>query len=199
MRIQSILGQQIIDISTFFTNEGQLDQAMIFIELSSGLITETPWNGEQPLAVNKKNKHANSIFKDLSDLPVFHVNPGAQRIDDIAKRYQQKINSLPYKMAKFLFGYQPRINEYLSHKVTYVDNKWKYVKGRTIVDVLWYPACPDQRGFLLLDNGFLISETNTAFAGTGMAGMHYYESLDTLELLKGTQYERLTNHQNQSA
>lgn len=199
MHLHTIIGKKINDISTRFTKEGNLDQAQIFIELEGGLIIDTPWSGEQPLSLMEKNKLAKSIFKDLTDIPVFHVNPGGKSIDDIASRYQQKINSLPYKIAKFFFGYQPRMKEYLSHKVTYVENKWKYVKSRTIVDVIWYPACPDQRGFLLLDNGYLISETNTAFSGTGMAGMHYYESLDTLEWLKGTQYERLTNLQNQFA
>ncbi|MFM7709350.1 MAG: hypothetical protein ACKO5C_00400 [Ferruginibacter sp.] len=199
MQINKILGKQVIDISTHLITQGNLDQADIFIELHGGILLDTPWNGQHPIQPKEKNKQAKSIFKDLTDIPVFHLNPGGKSIDDIAIRYQQKINSLPYKIANLLFGYQPRMNEYLSHKVTYVENKWKYVKGRTIVDFLWYPACLDQRGFLLLDNGYLISETNTAFAGTGMAGMHYYESLNTLELLKGTQYERLTNFQNLSA
>jgi hypothetical protein len=191
MQIHNIIGRPIIDIHTFFTKEGNLDQAEIFIELESGIIIDTPWIGEQILQLKTKNKQAKSIFKDLRDIPVFHLNSGGKPIADIANRYQQKTNSLPYKILKSLFGYEPRIKEYLSHKVEYVENKWKYVKGKTIVDFIWYPESSEQRGFLLLDNGYLISETNTAFSGTGMAGMHYYESLEILELLKGKNYRRV--------
>ena len=68
-----------------------------------------------------------------------------------------------------LFGQNIAIKDYQPYKVDYRENKLKHIKDRKIIDFLWYDD-ESEKGFILLDNGYLITETNFAPHGTGLAG-----------------------------
>jgi hypothetical protein len=46
---------------------------------------------------------------------------------------------------------------------------------------------------LLLDNGYLISETTVAPNGTGLASLNYFENLENLAERRGDEYLKLTD------
>jgi hypothetical protein len=92
-----------------------------------------------------------------------------------------------------LFGYEPPIKEYVPHKVEYYENKLKHILNRSIVDYLW--ECEEvKKGFFELDNGYLISEQYMAPSGTGQAGLHYYDSLNTLKDRRGNNLNRYSTY-----
>ena len=51
----------------------------------------------------------------------------------------------------------------------------------------------DSVGFIELENGFIITETIMSPHGTGMAGLNYFESLESFEESCGTDYKRIRN------
>ena len=48
-------------------------------------------------------------------------------------------------------------------------------------------------GFIELENGYILTETIMSPHGTGMAGLNYYESLESFEESCGTDYKRIKN------
>ena len=52
-------------------------------------------------------------------------------------------------------------------------------------------------GFIELENGYIITETIMSPHGTGMAGLNYYESLESFEESCGTDYKRIKNKSHQ--
>jgi hypothetical protein len=68
--------------------------------------------------------------------------------------------------------------------VEYRVNSLKHVINRTIVDY-WWESDRTEKGFFELDNGYFISEQYMAPSGTGLAGLHLYDSLDSLKKMKG--------------
>ncbi|MEY5050014.1 MAG: hypothetical protein RLZZ175_3373 [Bacteroidota bacterium] len=65
------------------------------------------------------------------------------------------------------------------------------MKNRKIVNLLCY-SDEAEKGFLLLDNGYIFTETIVAPHGTGKAGINIFESINELTSLKGNDFTKLT-------
>jgi hypothetical protein len=84
------------------------------------------------------------------------------------------------------------LSDYQAYEVEYRENKLKNLKDRKIIDFLWY-ADDSEKGLILLDNGYIITETTIAPHGTGLAGLNFYENINDLILSKGNDYSKLTD------
>lgn len=51
------------------------------------------------------------------------------------------------------------------------------IRNRKIVDYIWFPEIPHEKGWFVLDSGYLITETMVAPHGTGTVGLNYCESM----------------------
>jgi hypothetical protein len=69
--------------------------------------------------------------------------------------------------------------------------KPELIKNTKIVDFIWYDESID-KGFLLLSNGCLISETTMSPSGTGMAGINFYDSIEKLIKAHGKDYKKIS-------
>ena len=68
----------------------------------------------------------------------------------------------------------------------------KYIQNRLIVDFLWY-ADEIEKGFIELDNGYIITETTISNNGTGLVGLNFYQTLDNLTKRNGNNILKLTD------
>lgn len=73
-----------------------------------------------------------------------------------------------------------------------MENKLKYIQNKKIKDFLWYED-DSEKGFIELENGYIITETTMSPSGTGLAGLNYFVSIDDLEKRKGNDYKRITH------
>jgi len=142
--------------------------------------------------VRELDPAAKTIFGDLSDIPEYYVNKEGKSISEISEAYQKRKRNIFNRVKKILFGYEVPIKEYQPYKVEYHENKLKYLHNRIIVDYLWENEGFD-KGFLALDNGYFISEQTMAPSGTGLAGLHYYDSLESLKKRKGENLSRFSD------
>jgi len=193
MRIEEIIGKTITNIYTLVTREGGgLDTGECFIELDNKYLIDIPYSFSDKIWLKELNKEAVSLFKDLSDYPVYYVNKGNKTIAEIVKNYQQKRSKIFYRLGEFLFGKGNLIKEYQPYKVDYRENPLKHIKERKIVDFIWFTDDYD-KGLFLLDNGYLISETIVAPYGTGLAGLNYFNSIKNLIERRGDKYLKLSD------
>ena len=140
------------------------------------------------------DKDAVSLFADLSNYTVYHVNKDKKTIGEIAENYHRQKRTIFNRLRKVLFGLEIAIKVYQPYKVDYRENKLKHIKDRKIVDFLWYKD-DSEKGFILLDNGFLITEKTVSNHGTGLAGLNLYESINDLTSAKGKEYSRFSEKQ----
>ncbi len=193
MQPEELPGKTITNIYSIVNMEvGGLDTAECFIELDGKLFIDIPYDAEQEVFVKELNNKAISLFSDLSDIPVYHVNKEHKTIGEIAGDYQKQKASVFNRLRNYLFGSNPDIKAYKPYKTEYRENKLKYIKDRKIADFIYYNEM-GEKGYLLLDNGYLITETNTAPHGTGLAGLNYFESLSELIRLKGNGFIKLSD------
>ncbi|HEV7231371.1 MAG TPA: hypothetical protein VGO45_08595 [Bacteroidia bacterium] len=193
MQLKELIGKQITNIySLVEMDTGGLDTGECFLELDNNLIIDIPYDSNQDVWIKELNPGASSLFADLSDQPVYHVNKEKKTIGEIAANYQKQKNTFFNKLRKLVFGEGLGIKEYQPYKVEYIENKLKGIKGRVITDFIWYTEM-GEKGYFLLDNGFLITDKSTAPNGTGLAGLNYYESLSQLIRMKGDDFKRLTD------
>jgi hypothetical protein len=192
MLIEELFGKTITNIYANFGIEQEwLDTADCFIELDANLVIAFPYGFSEEVWVRDLDPKANTLFKDLSDYPVYHVNKEGKSIGEIAEIYQKQKLNIFNRIKKTLFGQEVVIKEYKPYKVEYNENKVKYIQNSKISDFLWYED-ESEKGFFLLDNGYIITETTMSPSGTGLAGLNYYESLADLVESKGQDYLRLT-------
>jgi len=64
------------------------------------------------------------------------------------------------------------------------------IRGLKISNFLWYDD-ESEKGFFLLENGSLITETTMSPKGTGLAGINYYKSLQEILDFKGNDIKKL--------
>ncbi len=193
MHLEELIGREITNIySLVITETGGLDTGECFIELDGKLIIDIPYDSSQEVFIKERDKKAISLFADLSDQPVHHVNKDKKTIGEIADKYQKQKNTFFNKLRRFLFGFELEVKEYRPYKVEYTENRLKHIRGSKITDFIWYDemGC---RGYFLLDNGWLITVTSTAQNGTGLAGLNYFESLSQLNLLRGNDFAKLSD------
>ena len=192
MLVSELIGKKITNIYLVYEPEvGGLDKAECFVELDNNAIIDIPFGFSDEIWIKELSKHAVSVFADLSDYPVYHVNKAGKSIGEIAANYQKRKSNFFNKALKFLFNHDIKIKEYQPYKIEHKENKLKYIKDKTIIDFIWYPD-DSEKGFLFLDNGYIITETTVSNHGTGLAGLNFFESLDELKSSKGNNYKKLT-------
>lgn len=193
---EDILGRRITNIYCKYGKEqGWLDTAECFIELDKQLVTYIPWtlSESRKLELLEVAQGAKSLFSDLSDIPVYYVNKEEKSIGEVRENHEKRKNQFFHKLLNKLLGFEPLIREYRPYKTTYLENKLKYIKDKKIVDFIWFEE-EDFKGFFLLENGYLITDTTMAPHGTGMAGLNCFENIEKLMERRGTNYEKLTDH-----
>ncbi len=189
MLIQELIGKTITNIysKVEYENYG-LDKGECFIELDNEIIIDIPYGESEDVWLKDLDNNAESLFKDLSDYPIYHVNKAQKSIGEIAKNNQKRKTSIWGRLKQF-FGQDIEIKENKQYKVEYRENKLKYLQNRIIVDFLWTDNF--EKGLLELDNGYFITETTVANNGTGLAGLNYFENIEILRMRKGHELFRL--------
>jgi hypothetical protein len=192
MQIEELLGKTITNIYSIVEYENYgLDKGECFIELDNKTIIDIPFGESEDVWIKDLALKAKSIFTDLSDYPVYHVNKDRKSVKEIADNYQKQKHSLLGRLKSF-FGQEIVIKEYQPHKVEYQENKLKHIQNKIIVDILWY-ADEIEKAFIELDNGYIITETTIANNGTGLVGLNYYESIENLTERNKNKIIRLTD------
>jgi hypothetical protein len=193
MRTEELINKTLTNIYSLVKMEvGGLDTGECFIELDNEIIIDIPFGFSDDIWIKDLDEDALRLFADLSDYPVYHVNKDNKTVGEIADNYQRQRRTIFNRLRKVLFGHDIAIKDYQPFKVDYRENKLKHIKDRKIIDFLWYDD-DSEKGFILLDNGYLITETNFAPHGTGLAGLNLYENLNDLTNAKGNEYFKLTD------
>lgn len=193
MKLEEIIGKTVTNIYSLVTMEvGGLDSGECFIELDNKYIIDIPFNNSNEIWLKDLNKNAVSLFADLSDYPVYYVNNENKTIGEIAHKYQRKGQHIFNKLRKLFFGQENVIKEYQPYKIEYRENKLKHIKNQKVINFIWYND-DSEKGLILLENGYLITETNFAPHGTGLAGLNYFENLENLIACRGNDYLKLTD------
>ncbi|MGG9962312.1 hypothetical protein [Ferruginibacter sp. SUN106] len=188
--IDEIIGKTITDIRCKYGEEdGWLDTAECFIQLDNKFYIDIPYGQVKDVLVVEPGPEAETVFGNLSDIPYYHVNKEGKSIAEVAEAHKKRKQNIFNRIRKLLFGYEPPIEKYTAYKVEYHENKLKYIINRTITDYLWEND-RIEKGFFELDNGYFISDQYMAPQGTGLAGLHYYNSLDSLKESKGDNLKR---------
>jgi hypothetical protein len=191
--INDIIGKTITDILCKYGKEDEwLDTAECFIELDHKIYIDIPYGQATANLTVELDPKAKSIFGNLSDIPHYHVNKEGKYISEVLETHNKRKRNLYNRLRKILFGPDPSVKEYKPYKVEYHENKLKYIINRTIVDYLWENETTE-KGFFELDNGYLISDQFMAPHGTGLAGLHYYDSLNSLKERKGAILKRYSD------
>lgn len=192
MRLEELLGKTVSNLYTLVKTEvGGLDSATCFVELNDNTVIEIPYGISSTLDVVDLDKNAVSLFRDLSAVPIYHVNKAKLSIGEIVAQNDQKNLSLIQRIKKKIFGYNTLKSIYKPYKIVYQKNKLKQLKGKKIKDLIWYPD-DSEKGIILLENGCLFSETLVAPHGTGLAGINFYEHINELIQRKGGNFKRLS-------
>lgn len=193
MLVKELIGKIITNIYiTSGIQDGWLDTAECFIELDNSLIIDIPYGFSDEVWIKELDPKSESIFKDLADYPVYNVNKQGKSIGQIADAYQKRKRNIFNRIISVLRGKELIPKEYLPYKKEYQENKLKYIQHRKIIDFLWYDD-ESEKGFIELDNGYIVSETTMSPRGTGQAGLNYYASLLLLIETKGDEIKRLTD------
>lgn len=194
MNPQELIGQQITDILVSSKMKfGWLDEAEVFIRLASGKIIGIPYDLDADEVEMTIKKEVESLFKDLSDEPIYHVNPEGKTIAEVVAAREQRASTF-WGRVKATLGLGEGIpREYKPYKVEYQENKCKYLKGQRITDLLQFdPGEP--KVVVELENGYLFTEVTMAPHGTGGAGLHLFSNIEELESRYGADYKRLSNY-----
>ena len=188
--IKDIFGKPITDIRCKFgMQDGWLETVECFFELENNFYIQIPYGYPHGIWIVEPDTEAESIFNDLSDIPIYHINKEEKSISEVIKLHNKRKQNIFNRLRKALFNYEPPIKEYKPYKVEYHENKLKYLINRTIVDYLWEND-NTEKGIFELDNGYFITERYMAPHGTGAAGLHYYDSLNSLKEEKGENLKR---------
>ena len=193
MQINDIIGKTVTNIYSLGTMEvGGLDSCECFIELDNEFIIDIPFGFSDNIWQKELNRNAVSLFADLSDYLVYHINKDEKTIEELADKYRRKRQNIFNRLRKVILGQDIVIEGYKPHKVEYKENELKHIKDRKIVDFIWYED-ESEKGFFLLENGYLITETMTAPHGTGLAGLNLYKNINDLTHTKGNDYFKLSD------
>jgi hypothetical protein len=190
MELKEIINSKIVDIWVWYKSEPYgLDEAEVFLQIDNDLLLDIPYSFTEEIWVKQIDKKVESLFKDLSDTPICHVNKEGKSIMEVIELEKRRSNTWMGKL-KNIFSIKTIPKEYLPYKVEFIENRLKNIKNRIIIDFLYFEDSLD-KGFLLLDNGYIITETTMANHGTGLAGLNIYDSLEKFEERFGKDYKRL--------
>ena len=132
------------------------------------------------------------MFSDLSDIPEYYINSEGKSIQEVLDAKKKRESSFFGRIKKVVGLNEGIPKEYRVYKTEYRENKLKHIKNQKIVDFLMFEDY-DSVGFIELENGFIVTETIMSPHGTGMAGLNYFESLESFEESCGTDYKRIKN------
>lgn len=191
MVISELFGKTITNIYTVYGTEQEwLCTAECFFELDNALIVDLPNGFDDEVWIKELDPNAMTVFKDMEDYPVYHVNKEGKSIGEIAAAKKKRQQSILGRIKKILFGREEAVpREYTPYRVEYLENKLKYVQNRKITGFIFNDD-ETEKGFFLLDNGYVITAITMAPKGIG-AGLEYYESVAAFESAKGTGLKRL--------
>ena len=195
MKIEDIIGKIVTDIYPENSIVDDLDFCECTIELDKNIFIGIPTAGSEEILLKEPKQDAVSLFADLSDIPGYHITYGE---DD---SNQRKKRSIFYNLYQFLFGHGIAHQDGIILTKHYTENRLKHVKDRRIVDYLWYAEDIAEYenfgvrspGYILFDNGYLMTEVFFAPHGTGCAGLHVYESINDVINFRGNDYFKLTD------
>ena len=192
MLVKELIGRVVTNIyATCGVTQGWLDTAECFVELDNILIIDIPYGFSENVWIKELDPKATSTFGNLDDIPTYLVNKENKTIGEIAEAYHKRKKTIFNKIKEMFLGKEVIPREYRPYKVEYRENPLKHIRHRKIADFLWYDE-EDIKGFLVLDNGYVISETTMSPRGTGQAGLNLYESVEDLSDVKGTDYKLLS-------
>ena len=179
IQIDDIIGRTVTNMHSLLTMDVDgVDIYESFIELDNSFIIGFPSSFDNSVWLKELKQDATNLFADLSDFPDYYFD---------VVNFQRKRCSFFYGL-RTLFGYDIcKDPEVL--KVEWRENKLKYVKDRKIIDYIWFPE-DYENGYVMLDNGYLITEVTVAPHGTGAAGLHLLENISDL---RDTEYFRFTD------
>lgn len=80
----------------------------------------------------------------------------------------------------------------LSNSAKEIINELDKILNNKIIAFISYPIEPSDKAFIELENGIIISEQTIAPNGTGLAGLHIYNSIKDIESKFGTNFSRVT-------
>jgi hypothetical protein len=191
MKTQEIIGRIITDIFVWSKMEvGGLDEAEVSIQLDNGKLIGIPWDFESENIEKELRTDSESLFSDLSAIPVHSVNPEGKTIQEVLDAKKKRESSFLGRLKKAVGLGEGIPKEYKVYKTEYRENKLKFLKNQEIIDFLMFEDS-DSVGFIELENGYIITETIMSPHGTGMAGLNYYESLQDFEESCGNEYKRM--------
>lgn len=194
MKLEAIIGKTITNIYCISGVQDEwLDTAECYIELDRTITIRIPSGYSKEIFICEPDEKAESLFGNFEDYPHYHVNKEKKSIEEIRDRYNRRKKNIFNRIRKVLFGHEITMDEYRPYKIEYMEDKMKYIPNRKIVDILWFEG-EKEEGYLLLDNGYLVSETIMSPSGTGLAGLNYYESLEDLEKIKGDHCIKFTDN-----
>ena len=192
MKTQEIIGRIITDIFVWSKMEvGGLDEAEVSIQLDNGKLIGIPWDFKSENIEKELRTDSESLFSDLSDIPEYHINPEGKTIQEVLDAKKKRESSFLGRLKKAVGLGEGTPKEYKVYKTEYRENKLKFLKNQEIIDFLMFED--SDVGFIELENGYIITETIMSPHGTGMAGLNYYESLESFEESCGTDYKRIKN------
>jgi len=187
MQIHEIIGKTITNFYSLLKwNVDGVDIFECFIELDNSYFIGIPYPLIDEVEQKELNPDAQNLFADFSDIRIPHF-----RI-----KHRPKKSNIFHRLRNILLGHGTAVenNVTCTEEVEYVENKMKYIKDRQIVDVIWYANdCDYEVGYILLDNGYLITAVTVAPYGTGTAHLYVYESINDLTKIRGSDYFKLTS------
>ncbi len=193
MRIEELIHQKITNIYSSVKMEvGGIDSGECYLEIDNEMIIHIPFAFDDNLSLKVLDKDATSLFADFSDYPVYYLNNETKTAGEYVDNFQLRKPTFFNRLRNKLFGHEIAKKDHQSFKVDYKENRLKNIKNRKIIDFLWY-ADESEKSFILLDNGYLITEINIAPHGTGLVGLHLYENLNDMINAKGKNYFKLTD------
>lgn len=169
MKLEEILGKTITNIRCLYgLQDGWLETAACYIELDNTITIRIPIGECRDVYRCDPDKDAISLFNNLEDHPVYHINAAGNPIGKMTAE------------------------DFKPHKVENRENSMKYIPSSKIVDVIWYNDGFDENAFLVLDSGWLITETIISPSGTGHTGLNIWK-LDELVKQRGKNYSKLSD------
>ena len=188
---EELVGKRVTAIYEFVHLEsGGMDTGDVVIVLDDGRIIEFPYGGDTDFRLTSIPKRSYNLFETLEPYPVYSVNQEGKSVGEIAQEHAARRKTL-LGWIKNIVGWDLFSSLYRPYKVVYYENKRKYLREQRIVDFIFYPDDWD-RGFFLLENGYLITLIDHSMNGTGLAGLGYYENLESLVERKGPGYLKWT-------
>lgn len=204
MQQQDLIGCRITNIFQIVEYESYgLDTGECFIELDNSIIIDIPQSGWDEVIIKELDEAAFSVFTDLSDYPVYHINEEAPPSPDTeVKPRKEKLSFfedifqflLPRKRAEI----KPVVTAHQPYTIEYRENRLKYIKDSIIKDLITFGDNFD-KGFIELENGYLISETTVSNNGTGRAGLNVYNNLTEVTNWKGLEFKRISDQKNKTS